>query len=76
MWQPFAGWQTFTPVTPNGAQRRLQQLPQSVHTVPSTPPLQNDGPLGGAPHVPIIAPLAMVHVPPQQSAAFEQTSPV
>ena len=40
MWQPLAGWQTFTPVTPYGAQSRLQHPLQSPHTVPSTPPLQ------------------------------------
>lgn len=76
MWQPFAGWQTFTPVTPYGAQRRLQHEPQSAHTTPSTPPLQLLGPVGGAPHVPNVAPLAMLHVPLQQLLALVQTSPV
>ena len=75
MWQPVAGWQIFTPVAPYGAQRRLQQLLHSSQTVPSTPPLQNDGPAGGAPHVPTVAPAAILHTPPQQSFAREQMSP-
>jgi hypothetical protein len=38
-WQPFAGWQMFTPVA-YGAQRALQHEPQSLHKTPSGIPLQ------------------------------------
>ena len=75
MWQPSAGWQTFTPDVPYGAQRRLQQSPHPLHTVPSTPPLQKDAPAGGAPQVPSVAPAAIVQTPPQQSGPCEQVSP-
>ena len=75
MWQPSAGWQTLTPDVPYGAQRRLQQSPQPLHTVPSTPPLQNDAPAGGAPQVPSVAPAAIVQTPPQQSGPCAQVSP-
>jgi hypothetical protein len=49
---------------------------QAPHTVPSTPPLQKLAPVGGGPHVPTVAPAAMLQLPPQQSEAIEQTSPV
>jgi hypothetical protein len=44
-WQPLAGWQTSTPVGPQGAHARLQQgpphsgKPPSVYTVPPSPAL-------------------------------------
>jgi hypothetical protein len=34
-WQPLAGWQIEMPDGP-GAQRRLQQSPQPLHSMPST----------------------------------------
>jgi hypothetical protein len=46
-----------------------------LHTVPSTPPLQKLAPAGGAPHVPRVAPVAIVQTPPQQSGPREQASP-
>jgi hypothetical protein len=73
-WQPLAGWQTFTPVGPYGAQRRLQQPLQASQTVPSTPSEQYVEPLGVA-QVPSVAPAAMLQIPPQQSLGFEQASP-
>jgi hypothetical protein len=36
-WQPLAGWQTRTPVGPQGAQRRLQQAPPQGGSVPASP---------------------------------------
>jgi hypothetical protein len=48
---------------------------QPLHTEPSTPPLQNDAPLGGGPHCPTLAPMAMLHTPEQQSAERPQMSP-
>lgn len=74
-WQPLAGWQTFTPEEPCGAHKRLQQSPQPLQTVPSTPE-QKVEPEGGVAHVPTDAPLAIVHCPEQQSGSFEQMSPV
>jgi hypothetical protein len=53
---------------------RLQQSVQSLQTTPSTP-WQSDGPVGGVPHVPSVAPDAMLHKPLQQSPALLQTSP-
>jgi hypothetical protein len=76
MWQPFAGWQILTPVLRYGAHNRLQQSVQAPHTMPSTPPLQKDDPVGGLPHVPSVAPLAMLHVPLQHAFPVVQTSPV
>ncbi len=73
-WQPSAGWQIFTPVLTYGAQRRLQQPLQSVHTVPSRPPLQKVAPAGGAPQVPSVAPDAMLQMPPQHCVPVVQTS--
>jgi hypothetical protein len=49
---------------------------QPLHTVPSTPSLQYVGPDGGGAHFPTVAPAAIVQMPPQQSAAAEQASPV
>ncbi|HYQ46232.1 MAG TPA: hypothetical protein VER11_29890, partial [Polyangiaceae bacterium] len=57
------------------AHSRLQQSPQPLHTVPSTP-LQKVEPEGGAWQVPTEAPLAIVHCPEQQSGSFVQMSPV
>jgi hypothetical protein len=65
-----------TPLLPKGAQSRLQQSLQLSQTVPSTPPLQYVDPVGGAPHVPSVAPAATLQVPPQQSAGLAQASPV
>jgi hypothetical protein len=39
-WQPLAGWQIFTPVVAEGAQRRLQQPLHASQAMPSTPSLQ------------------------------------
>lgn len=78
-WQPLAGWQTSTPVGPNGAQRRLQQLPphteaplSGVTTPPQTVPstiVQFALPVGGGAHVPKSpAPASgTLHMPLQQS---------
>ena len=50
--------------------------PLPPHTVPSTPPEQLFWPrFGSEPHVPSVAPAAIVHVPVQQSLDFAQTSP-
>ena len=75
MWQPLAGWQTFTPVLMYGAHKRLQHEVQSPHTVPSIPPAQLVAPPVGALHVPAVAPGAMVQMPPQQSVPLLQMSP-
>jgi hypothetical protein len=74
MWQPLAGWQIFTPVM-YGSQTRLQQSLHVPQSVPSTLPLQSDAPAGGMPQVPLSAPAALLHAPPQQSVAFTHTSP-
>lgn len=76
MWHPLARWQTFTPESPWGTHRRLQQSLHAWHTVPSNPPWQNDAPAGGEPHVPRVASASMLQIPPQQSAATAHTSPV
>ena len=75
LWQPLTGWQMVTPVSAYGAQSRLQHVLHPLQTVPSIPPLQNEGPLGAAPHVPRVLPCATLHVPLQQSALVLQTSP-
>jgi hypothetical protein len=74
-WQPLAGWQTDTPVSPYGAHSRLQQLPQPLQTVPSTPPEQLLAPVAGSAQMPM-PPLAAVQLPEQQSPARLHTSPV
>lgn len=74
-WQPLAGWQIDTPLDPNGAHKRLQQLPQPLQTVPSTSPEQLDEPVAGTPQTPR-PPLAAEQVPEQQSPARLHTSPV
>jgi hypothetical protein len=74
-WQPLAGWHTFTPVGPYGAQRRLQHPLQASHSVPSTPSLQYVAPLGTGPHFPSVAPVAIWQIPLQQEGEFEQVSP-
>jgi hypothetical protein len=43
--------------------------------MPSTPSLQYVAPLGGAPHVPRVAPAAMLQLPLQQSKEFAHASP-
>src|SRR5258708_34746940 len=58
-----------------GAHRRLQHSLHIWQSVPSTPPWQNDGPVGGGPHVPTPF-IAMLHVPPQHSALALHVSPV
>ena len=75
-WHPLAGWQIFTPVVGCGAQRRLQQPLQASQAVPSTPSLQYVAPDGGGAHLPTVAPAGTSQIPPQQSTALEQTSPV
>jgi hypothetical protein len=76
-WQPLAGWQIGTPVGAYGAQSPLQQFaPQvngALHTVPSVP--EHVAPVGNDEHVPRVAPVAMLHVPLQQSDAPVHTSP-
>jgi hypothetical protein len=74
-WQPLAGWQTFTPVGPYGAQSRLQHPLQASQSVPSTPALQYVAPVGGAPHLPSVAPCAMTQMPLQQEGESAQESP-
>jgi hypothetical protein len=75
-WQPLAGWQTFTPVGPYGAQSRLQHPLQASQSVPSTPSLQFVAPAAGAEQMPSVAPCAMLQMPPQQSNEFAHVSPV
>jgi hypothetical protein len=48
---------------------------QPLQVEPSTPPLQNDDPLGGTPQVPTLAPLAMLQLLEQQSEPRAHTSP-
>ena len=74
-WQPLAGWQIETPLSPNGAHSRLQQLPQPLQTVPSRSPAQLDEPVGGRLQVPM-PPLDAEQLPEQQSASRLQTSPL
>jgi hypothetical protein len=91
-WQPLAGWQTRTPVGPQGAHARLQHgpphwgrplsrnaTPPSAAVPPQSWPSarpQLAGPLGGvAAHVPMVWPLATVHVPVQQSPLVAHASP-
>jgi hypothetical protein len=62
-------------VSPYGAHRRLQQLPQPLQITPSTLPEQFDAPSTGAPHVPK-PPSFALHAPEQQSPARLHTSPV
>jgi len=48
---------------------------QASQTVPSTPSEQFVAPTAGDEQVPIVFPVAMVQMPPQQSLALEQASP-
>jgi hypothetical protein len=86
-WQPLAGWQTNTPVGPQGAHARLQQGPPHGGTppsgtvavvaqrIPSTRP-QLAGPPGGVnEQVPRDCPAAMLHWPVQQLVLFAHASP-
>jgi hypothetical protein len=78
-WQPVAGWQTLTPVGPQGAHARLQQLPPhtpeaGVQSWPSTAP---QFPPAIVPlHVPTPPPAGTVHWPLQQLEPNWQMSPV
>ena len=80
--QPDSGWQTSTPVGPNGAHERPQHAPPhtaggtaATHTVPAgeQPPTPD---AETVPQTPSAAPDAFVQRPPQHSAAEEQTSPI
>jgi hypothetical protein len=62
-------------VSPKGAHRRLQQLPQPSQIVPSTPPSQFDAPVAGVLQMPM-PPSAAEQLPLQQSPARLHTSPV
>jgi hypothetical protein len=73
--QPLAGWQTLTPVGPNGAHSRLQHSLQAPQVSPSSP-VQYVPPPAGRPQTPSFAPAAIVQTPPQQSPAFVHASPV
>jgi hypothetical protein len=91
-WQPLAGWQTKTPVGPQGAQARLQQAPPHAGTPaslkikpPSVTPAQSipsvspqfAGPDGAlTAHVPRADPEARLQLPTQQSLSTEQASPL
>jgi hypothetical protein len=73
--QPEGGWQTFTPVVPNGPHESEQHLlsqPCPVHTVP-------DGEQDAVPTVvqrPSASEPCFTQLPPQQSTSIAQTSPV
>ncbi len=72
--QPRPGWQTFTPVSAQGPQFLLQQLPQPLQRTPSCVQL----PVPVVPtsmHTPSVAPAAFEQNPPQQSRSRAQTSP-
>ena len=79
-WQPVAGWQMSTPVGPQGAHRRLQQLPPhppspagELQSWPSA--AEQFPPYAKEPEVPTVAPLATVQAPVQQSLPVWHTSP-
>ena len=72
--QPRPGWQTLTPVSAQGPQFRLQQLPQPSQSTPSCVQL----PVPVVPtsmQTPWVAPEAIEQKPPQQSVLRAQTSP-
>ena len=72
--QPRPGWQTFTPVSAQGPQFLLQQLPHPLHRTPSCAQL----PVPVVPtsaQTPSVAPEAFEQKPPQQSRSRAQTSP-
>jgi hypothetical protein len=72
--QPRPGWQTFTPVSAQGPQFLLQQLPQPSQRTPSCVQL----PVPVVPtsiQTPSVAPDAFEQKPPQQSRSRAQTSP-
>lgn len=72
--QPEAGVQMRTPLSPYGAQRRVQQSLQSSQSRPDTPVEQLLAPLGVSPQTPSGASVATSHTPVQQSAPARQTS--
>ena len=79
-WQPLGGWQIETPVGAYGSHERLQQGfelhgPVGPHTDPAVvhPPAPD---AAAVPHVPSVAPAALVQSPPQQSRSPEQASPL
>lgn len=83
-WHPLGGWQTYAPVGAYGRHERLQQSPpHSGRPEPLAGAVQAwpagvHPPAPGAvtiPHVPRVAPAALVHAPPQQSRSAEQVSP-
>jgi hypothetical protein len=72
--QPRPGWQTCTPVSAQGPQFLLQQLPQPLQSTPSCVQL----PVPVVPtsmQTPCAAPEAFEQNPPQQSRSRAQTSP-
>jgi len=72
--QPRPGWQTCTPVSAQGPQFLLQQLPQPLQRTPSCVQL----PVPVVPtslQTPSVAPDAFEQKPPQQSRSRAQTSP-
>jgi hypothetical protein len=82
---PLGGWQTKTPVGPNGRHERLQHSPPHGGSAPPSymPPhtspafLQLPAPVAGATaQRPSAAPSALLHAPPQHSASDAHVSPV
>jgi hypothetical protein len=72
--QPRPGWQTLTPVSAQGPQFLLQQLPQPLQMTPSC--WQEPAPVVAMSwQVPSAAPEAFEQYPPQQSESRPQTSP-
>jgi hypothetical protein len=72
--QPRPGWQMCTPVSAQGPQFLLQQLPQPLQRTPSCVQL----PVPVVPtsmQTPSAAPVAFEQKPPQQSRSRAQTSP-
>ncbi len=79
-WHPVAGWQMSTPVGPHGAHRRLQQLPphppSAAGEKQSWPSAAEQFPPNvNWPQVPMVLPVATVHVPTQQSVLAWHASP-
>jgi hypothetical protein len=72
--QPRPGWQTLTPVSAQGPQFRLQQLPQPLQRTPSCVQLPTPE-VPTSMQVPSVAPEAFEQKPPQQSRSRAQTSP-
>jgi len=72
--QPRPGWQTSMPLSGQGAQILLQQLPQPLQMTPSC--WHEPAPVvPGSLQTPTVAPVARWHQPVQQSVSRPQTSP-